>query len=79
MPTSPLVCIHCSQHNLHLSKQSVILHIYYITAIFMPVNKQVLPAHMGPGYLMHIQRLPEDESFRWKLGKEILISLVYNL
>lgn len=45
----------------------------------MPVNKQILPAHMGPGYLMHIQCLPEDESFRWKLGKEILISLVYNL
>lgn len=29
----------------------------------MPVNKQVLTAHLGTGGVMHMQRLPEDRSF----------------
>lgn len=29
----------------------------------MPINKQVLPAHVGTGCLMHIQCLLEDETF----------------
>lgn len=29
----------------------------------MPMNRQVFPAHTGTRCLMHIQYLPEDESF----------------
>lgn len=39
------------------------LCIFNTNSIFMPVNKQVLAAHLGAGCLMHMQCLPEDESF----------------